>query len=89
MRKNQVLLCLLGAGMAWTPSLAFAKADANMRTSIVAAPDNQVIKGTVADADGPLIGATVKVAGTNNGTVTDCNRKFASPSTPGPTRDHT
>ena len=85
MRKNQVLLCLLGAGMAWTPSLAFAKADANMRTSIVAAPDNQVIKGTVADADGPLIGATVKVAGTNNGTVTDFNGNFAIQCKPGTT----
>ena len=85
MRKNQVLLCLLGAGMAWTPSLAFAKADANMRTSIVAAPDNQVIKGTVADADGPLIGATVKVAGTNNGTVTDFNGNFSIQCKPGTT----
>ena len=85
MRKNQVLLCLLGAGMAWTPSLAFAKADANMRTSIVAAPDNQVINGTVADADGPLIGATVKVAGTNNGTVTDFNGNFSIQCKPGTT----
>ena len=85
MRKNQVLLCLLGAGMAWTPSLAFAKADANMRTSIVAAPDNQVIKGTVADADGPLIEATVKVAGTNNGTVTDFNGNFSIQCKPGTT----
>ena len=85
MRKNQVLLCLLGAGIAWTPSLAFAKADANMRTSIVAAPDNQVIKGTVADADGPLIGATVKVAGTNNGTVTDFNGNFSIQCKPGTT----
>lgn len=85
MRKNQVLLCLLGAGMAWTPSLAFEKADANMRTSIVAAPDNQVIKGTVADADGPLIGATVKVAGTNNGTVTDFNGNFSIQCKPGTT----
>lgn len=85
MRKNQVLLCLLGAGMAWTPSLAFAKADANMRTSIVAAPDNQVIKGTVADADGPLIGATVKVARTNNGTVTDFNGNFSIQCKPGTT----
>ena len=85
MRKNQVLLCLLGAGMAWTPSLAFAKADANMRTSIVAAPDNQVINGTVADADGPLIGSTVKVAGTNNGTVTDFNGNFSIQCKPGTT----
>ena len=85
MRKNQVLLCLLGAGIAWTPSLAFAKADANMRTSIVAAPDNQVIKGTVADADGPLIGATVKVAGANNGTVTDFNGNFSIQCKPGTT----
>lgn len=85
MRNNQVLLCLLGAGMAWTSSLAFATTDAGMRTSIVAAPDNQVIKGVVADADGPLIGATVKVAGNNNGTVTDFDGNFTIQCKPGTT----
>ena len=71
MKKKQVLICLLLAGMAWTPAMALAAADAAKGTSIVAAPDNNVVKGTVTDADGPLIGATVKVAGTTSGTVTD------------------
>ena len=85
MRKNQVLLCLVGAGLAWTPSLAFATSDAATRTTIVAAPDNQVIKGVVADADGPLIGATVKVAGATNGTVTDFDGNFSIQCKPGAT----
>ncbi len=85
MRKNQVLLCLVGAGLAWTPSLAFAASDAATRTTIVAAPDNQVIKGVVADADGPLIGATVKVAGATNGTVTDFDGNFSIQCKPGAT----
>ena len=43
---------------------------------MTAAPDDQEITGTVEDADGPLIGATVKVAGTSNGVVTDTNGRF-------------
>lgn len=39
----------------------------------------------MADADGPLIGATVKVAGTNNGTVTDFNGNFSIQCKPGTT----
>lgn len=85
MRKNQVLLCLVGAGLAWTPSLAFAASDAATGTTVVAAPDNQVIKGVVADADGPLIGATVKVAGATNGTVTDFDGNFSIQCKPGAT----
>lgn len=85
MRKNQVLLCLVGAGLAWTPSLAFATSDAATGTTVVAAPDNQVIKGVVADADGPLIGATVKVAGATNGTVTDFDGNFSIQCKPGAT----
>ena len=40
---------------------------------MTAAPDDQDITGTVEDADGPLLGATVKVVGAANGTVTDAN----------------
>ena len=85
MKKKQVLICLLLAGMAWTPAMALAAADAAKGTSIVAAPDNNVVKGTVTDADGPLIGATVKVAGTTSGTVTDFDGNFSIQCKPGAT----
>lgn len=85
MKKKQVLICLLLAGMAWNPAMALAAADAAKGTSIVAAPDNNVVKGTVTDADGPLIGATVKVAGTTSGTVTDFDGNFSIQCKPGAT----
>ena len=74
MKKNKLLLCMLCAGMMWTPAMAYATEGS--RTSMTAAPDDQEITGTVEDADGPLIGATVKVAGTSNGVVTDTNGRF-------------
>ena len=43
----------------------------------------QTIKGMVADAAGPLIGATVKVVGMSTGTVTDLDGNFTISSEPG------
>ena len=74
MNKNKLLLSLLCAGMMWTP--AMANATEGSRTSMTAAPDDQEITGTVEDADGPLIGATVKVVGTTTGVATDNNGRF-------------
>lgn len=38
-----------------------------------------LVKGTVSDESGePIIGATVKVIGTNDGTVTDFDGRFQS-----------
>ena len=85
MKTKQVLLCLFGAGMIWAPSMSFASSEAGIRTTNVAVPDNKVVNGTVIDADGPLIGATVKVAGTTSGTVTDFDGKFAIKCSPGAT----
>ena len=65
---------MLCAGMMWTP--AMANATEGSRTSMTAAPDDQEITGTVEDADGPLIGATVKVVGTTTGVATDNNGRF-------------
>lgn len=76
MRKKQLFLCLLGVGIAWMPSMAFATSTGSYGRIAVAAPDNKVVKGNVADADGPLIGATVKVVGTNLGVVTDLDGNF-------------
>lgn len=85
MKTKQVLLCLFGAGMIWAPSMSFAASEAGIRTTNVAVPDNKVVKGTVNDADGPLIGATVKVTGTTSGTVTDLDGNFSIKCAPGAT----
>ena len=83
MKKNKMLLCLLCAGMTWMPLMAHATEGSRME--MAAAPDDQEIAGTVEDADGPLIGATVKVAGTSNGVVTDLNGRFKLKCKPGAT----
>ena len=81
MKKTKMFLCLLCAGMMWM-SPAASVAGTN-RAELAATPDDQVISGTVEDAAGPMIGATVKVAGTNNGTVTDFDGKFHLKCKPG------
>ena len=75
MKKRRMFLCLLCLGMMWMPSVASAGNSLRTETGLNA-PDDQEIKGTVEDANGPLIGATVKVAGTNNGAVTDFEGNF-------------
>ena len=76
MRKNQWLCCLLAAGMAWTPLSSWASAPAEAYPVMKAVDDNKVVKGTVSDADGPLIGASVKVVGKETGTITDLDGNF-------------
>lgn len=44
-----------------------------------------VVKGSVSDADGPLMGATVKVKGTSNATITDLDGKYTISVSPGQT----
>jgi len=75
-----MFLCLLCAGMMWTSLTAYAAAEPAVT---VAAPDDQEISGTVEDADGPMIGATVKVVGAVNGTVTDLDGRFKLKCKPG------
>ena len=75
MNKKTLLLGLLLAGMMWTPTVANG-AQSNHMEKAMAGPDDHEITGTVEDADGPLIGATVKVVGAAKGTVTDMDGKF-------------
>ena len=82
MNKKRMLLCLFAAGMMWNTSSAFAGIT-NHADVAVAAPDEQEVKGTVSDANGPLIGATIKVAGTTNGTVSDMDGNFKLRCKPG------
>lgn len=75
MRKNQFLLCLLSVGMALTPLTSWASA-AEAEREVMTVDDNKVVKGTVSDADGPLIGASVVVVGKGTGTITDFDGNF-------------
>ncbi len=81
MKRSKLILCLLCAGAMWMP-VAYGAQTAYPSDQAVAA-DDQVITGTVEDAEGPLIGATVKVSGTTNGTVTDFQGKFKIKCKPG------
>ena len=75
MNRKTMLLYLLFAGMMWTPSMASAAATQSP-DQMVAAPDDQEIAGVVVDANGPLIGASIKVVGTSTGTITDMDGNF-------------
>lgn len=55
---------------------------AALATSATAAPVHQ-ITGVVMDADGPLIGATVRIKDTNKGIATDLDGKFTINAKPG------
>ncbi len=81
MNKKTMLLCLLGAGMMWMPMTANAAINGTTQTTAV--PDDHEITGTVEDASGPMIGATIKVVGTAIGTVTDFDGKFTLKCKPG------
>ena len=84
MNKRKMVFCLLSAGMMWMPLMAGAVGALPIGSTAVApAPDDQEITGTVEDASGPMIGATVKVAGTQNGTVTDFDGNFKLKCKPG------
>lgn len=74
MNKRKLLLCLFGAGMIWMPDVAFAAIDTKI--AVVAGPSQQTVKGNVSDAQGPVIGATVKVSGSSAGAITDLDGNF-------------
>ena len=79
-----MFLGLLGAGLMWMPASAILAAQ--MNNAAMSVQQNQGIKGTVVDATGEtLIGASVKVAGTTNGSVTDIDGNFTLNCKPGAT----
>ena len=82
MKKKTLLLCLLSAGMMWTLTAAAAGPLEHVHGTAVA-PGDHVLTGNVSDANGPLIGATVKVVGTNNGTITDMDGNYKINCKPG------
>lgn len=81
MKRKTMFFCLLSVGMMWMPLMAGAVTYSTGLT--VAAPDDQEISGTVEDAERPMIGATVKIVGSSNGTVTDYEGRFRLKCKPG------
>lgn len=82
MRKKTMFLGMLGAGLMWMPTSVILAA--RMNNAAMSVQQNQGIKGTVVDVTGEtLIGASVKVAGTTNGTVTDLDGNFTLNCKPG------
>ena len=84
MRKKTKFLGMLGAGLMWMPTSAILAAQ--MNNAAMSVQQSQGIKGTVVDATGEtLIGASVKVAGTTNGVITDLDGNFTLNCKPGAT----
>ena len=75
LKKNQAMKLILLAGALSFPVTGMAEQMPNQpRTSI--SQQNGKVTGTVEDALGTVIGATVVVKGTTNGTTTDIDGRF-------------
>lgn len=72
-KQRLALLAVLGPClfMGYTP-----EAHAVPGVSVTAPQQNKKVTGTVSDSQGPIIGATVRVAGTDIATVTDIDGNF-------------
>ena len=83
MRKSKTTLMvglLALVGLTYSPQVHADNALKGM-----AVQQSQEITGNVSDSEGPLIGATVKVKGSNTGVVTDINGNFFLHCNPGAT----
>ncbi len=79
-RKTALLLGACGL-LSWSSSIP-ASAES---TSVASVQQTKTVKGTVSDAMGPVIGATVMEKGTTNGAVTDFDGNFSLNVKPGAT----
>lgn len=73
-KQFKLALCVLGASLITVPVMATVPEVLNV--GITATPAEIIVKGNVSDAAGPLIGVSVKVVGTSNGSVTDLDGNF-------------
>lgn len=73
-KQFKLALCVLGASLITVPVMATVPEVLNV--GITASPAEIIVKGNVSDAAGPLIGVSVKVVGTSNGSVTDLDGNF-------------
>lgn len=75
--NNKAALGVALAALCFTPGLGVQRAFAAPAEVPVSAPAVQTVTGTVIDATGePIIGASVKVKGSNTGAVTDIDGNF-------------
>ena len=81
-RKTALLtgVCAI-AGLLWAPQ-AMAESAVN---SVQSVQQTKKVSGTVVDAMGPVIGASILEKGTSNGTVTDIDGNFSLNVQPGAT----
>ena len=78
LKKNQAMKLILLAGVLSFPVTGMAEQMPNQpKTSI--SQQNGKVTGTVEDALGTVIGATVVVKGTTNGTITGLDGDFSIP----------
>ncbi|MBR5392968.1 MAG: SusC/RagA family TonB-linked outer membrane protein [Prevotella sp.] len=82
LRKTALLtgVCAI-LGLFWSPQ---AKADSAVNT-VQSVQQDRKVTGTVVDAMGPVIGASIMEKGTSNGTVTDLEGNFSLSVKPGAT----
>ena len=65
---------MLGTGLMTMPVMA--NGSKGMDTNIAVEADRITVKGNISDVSGPLIGVSVMVVGTTNGTITDMDGNF-------------
>lgn len=73
-KQLKLALCVLGTGLMTMPVMA--NGSKGMDTNIAVEADRITVKGNISDVSGPLIGVSVIVVGTTNGTITDMDGNF-------------
>lgn len=73
-KQLKLALCVLGTGLMAMPVMA--NGSKGMDTNIAVEADGITVKGNISDVSGPLIGVSVMVVGTTNGTITDMDGNF-------------
>ncbi|MDY3847220.1 MAG: TonB-dependent receptor [Prevotella sp.] len=80
LKKSVMLMGVCSVLGAALPSNAYAGAK---ESPVAAVQQAKKVRGTVTDDMGPVIGATVKIKGTNNGVITDFDGKYSINAKPG------
>ncbi len=73
--KNKLWLFIF-AFLAVCPGRSFGNSNRSEALSVTQQDKERVVTGEVIDDQGPIIGATVRVKGTQNGKITDVDGKF-------------
>lgn len=74
MKQFKLALCVLGAILMPLPIMATVSGE--LEVGITSNPIEITVRGNISDVSGPLIGVSVKVVGTANGTITDIDGNF-------------